>query len=111
MASNLVRMALCHFEIKPKALCVLYIFSFLLPFELLSATTSELCIESSDTSSCTCQSCGFVTASTDSHRLCVKGDIICIPSNYSKFELPNQVNSTTVETFEKLLFKYKHLYE
>ena len=79
-----------------------YIFSLVLSSKLLSATTSELCIEppsSSDTSSSfTCsQSCGFVTS--QAHKMCVKGDIICIPANYSKFELPNQFNATEVNYY------------
>ena len=76
----------------------LYILSLVLSFELLSATTSELCIQPpspSDTSaSCACQSCGFATS--QAHKLCVKGDIICIPANYSKFELPNLNSATEV---------------
>ena len=83
----------------------LFILSLVLSFELLSATTSELCIQppsTSDTSSsCTCQSCGFATS--QAHKLCVKGDIICIPSNYSKFELPNVNSATEVQKYPNFL--------
>ena len=80
----------------------IYIFSLVLPSELLNANTSELGIDppsSSGTSSaCTCsQSCGFVTS--QAHKMCIKGDIICIPANYSKFDLPNQLNATEVKKY------------
>ena len=87
-------MALSFLAMKQYVLCVLYIYSLVLPSELLSASSSELCIQPTDSSSCTCQTCGFVTS--EPHKMCVKGDIICIPANYSKFELPNQVNATKV---------------
>ena len=34
-------------------------------------------------------------------RICAKGDAICIPSNYSKFDLPNELERT--EVFVKLI--------
>ena len=88
----------------------LYILSLVLSFELLSATTSELCIQppsTSDTSSsCACKTCGFATA--QDHKLCVKGDIICIPANYSKFELPN-INSATEVNINRYLHYFQYL--
>ena len=60
----------------------------------LIATTSELCTQS-ENSSCICPTCEFVPLET--HKMCVKGDIICIPANYSRFDLPNQLNATTVK--------------
>ena len=35
----------------------------------------------------------------NTYKLCVKDGIICIPSNYSKFDLPDQDNVTKV-TFQ-----------
>ena len=32
-------------------------------------------------------------------KICAKGDAICIPSNYSKFDLPNELERTEVRLF------------
>ena len=36
-------------------------------------------------------------------RICAKGDAICIPSNYSKFDLPNELERT--EVFVELIYE------
>ena len=90
----------CCISGKTNIIFVFYIFSLLFPFGLLSATTSEICLQPSDSSSCTCQACGYMTT-PESNKMCVKGDIICIPANYSKFELPNSElgNATQVSYY------------
>ena len=34
-------------------------------------------------------------------KICAKGDAICIPSNYSKFDLPNELERTVVRLYYK----------
>ena len=48
------------------------------------------------------------------HKMCIKEDVICIPKNYSKLELPDQVKATKVAHFiNSLTYFYvsKQLYQ
>ena len=46
------------------------------------------------------QHCSKTTHITEEYkpRICAKGDAICIPANYSKFDLPNELERTEVST-------------
>ena len=39
--------------------------------------------------------------SPEAFRMCLKGGIICVPQNYSKFELPDPTNATKVCFFKE----------
>ena len=48
------------------------------------------------------------------HKMCIKEDVICIPKNYSKLELPDQLKATNVVHFKNSLTYFyvsKRLYQ
>ena len=44
-----------------------------------------------------CNRSKWERASLENTKMCVKDDTVCIPANYSKFELPNKLNVTEVK--------------
>ena len=38
----------------------------------------------------------YAYKSPEAFKMCLKGGIICVPQNYSKFELPDPTNATKV---------------
>ena len=79
----------------------------ILPFHattLDKTTPSQACSQQTPemTSVCPCpRSCQTDEVSTAD--LCVKGGIICIPANYTKFELPNELIPTEVRYVAEML--------
>ena len=48
------------------------------------------------------------------HKMCIKEDVICIPKNYSKLELPDQLKATKVTHFKNMSTSFyvsKRLYQ
>ena len=73
---------------------IFYVLSLVIPCQAIVSTASQIC-EHLETGSC--NGTKWERASLETNKMCVKDDIICIPANYSKFELPNELKVTEVK--------------